>query len=112
MTRAALSFLAAMLLSKLALADAAAPSASCFNGMDLFNVAKSHFWPATMFDYSLHGDVATDSEVTHLIESGDGYGMTTAGRLVAVAHTDRGGRVRIINARRATRKERASYEKG
>jgi len=39
-------------------------------------------------------------------------GMTTTRRLVVVAHTDRGGRVRIINARRATRRERASYEKG
>ena len=37
-------------------------------------------------------------------------GMTTTGRLV-VAHTDRAGRIRIINARRPTRKERASYEK-
>jgi uncharacterized protein len=39
-------------------------------------------------------------------------GMTTTRRLVVVAHTDRGGRIRIINARRATRQERASYEKG
>jgi uncharacterized DUF497 family protein len=38
-------------------------------------------------------------------------GMTTTRRLVVVAHTDRGGRIRIINARRATRQERASYEK-
>jgi len=38
-------------------------------------------------------------------------GMTTTGVLVVVAHTDRGGRIRIIKARRATRKERASYEK-
>jgi uncharacterized DUF497 family protein len=39
-------------------------------------------------------------------------GMTTTRRLVVVAHTDRGGRIRIINARRATRRERANYEKG
>jgi uncharacterized DUF497 family protein len=39
-------------------------------------------------------------------------GVTTTRRLVVVAHTDRGGRIRIINARRATRQERASYEKG
>ena len=39
-------------------------------------------------------------------------GMTTSRRLVVVAHTDRGARVRIINARRATRQERVSYEKG
>ena len=30
---------------------------------------------------------------------------------MVVAHTDRGGRIRILNARRATRRERASYEK-
>jgi hypothetical protein len=73
MTRAASLFLAGILLSNSALADPEAP-ASCFNGMDLFNVARSHFWPATMFDYSLHGD-ATDSEITRLIESGVGYGQ-------------------------------------
>jgi len=39
-------------------------------------------------------------------------GMTVTRRLVVVGHTDRGRRVRIINARRATRRERASYEKG
>jgi uncharacterized DUF497 family protein len=39
-------------------------------------------------------------------------GMTVTRRLVVVAHTDRGRRIRIINARRATRRERASYEKG
>jgi uncharacterized protein len=38
-------------------------------------------------------------------------GMTVTRRLVVVAHTDRGRRIRIINARRATRHERASYEK-
>jgi len=39
-------------------------------------------------------------------------GMTVTRRLVVVAHTNSGRRVRIINARRATRRERASYEKG
>ncbi len=39
-------------------------------------------------------------------------GMTTTRHFVVVAHTDRGGRVRIINTRRATRYGRASYEKG
>lgn len=38
-------------------------------------------------------------------------GMTVTRHLVVVAHTDRGRRVRIINVRRATRRERASYEK-
>jgi uncharacterized DUF497 family protein len=38
-------------------------------------------------------------------------GATITGRLVVVAHTDRGGRIRIIMARRASRRERASYER-
>ena len=37
-------------------------------------------------------------------------GRTIEDWLVVVAHTDRGQRIRIINARRATRLERASYE--
>ena len=39
-------------------------------------------------------------------------GMTTTRRLVVVHTPIVGGRIRIINARRATRKERAGYEKG
>jgi uncharacterized DUF497 family protein len=38
-------------------------------------------------------------------------GMTVTRRVVVVAHTDRGQRIRIISARRASRRERASYEK-
>ena len=38
-------------------------------------------------------------------------GVTLTGRLVVVSHTDRGRRIRIINARRATRRERVTYEK-
>ncbi len=38
-------------------------------------------------------------------------GVTLTGRLVVVSHTDRGRRIRIINARRATRRERTAYEK-
>jgi uncharacterized DUF497 family protein len=36
-------------------------------------------------------------------------GATHAGRLVVVAHTDRGGSIRIISARLATRRERRTY---
>jgi uncharacterized protein len=39
-------------------------------------------------------------------------GYTSAGRLVVVAHADRGNRVRIINARLATAAERRQYESG
>ncbi|MBI2842034.1 MAG: BrnT family toxin [Armatimonadetes bacterium] len=37
-------------------------------------------------------------------------GMTRNGRLLVVAHTERGGRIRIISAREMTRNERHSYE--
>jgi uncharacterized DUF497 family protein len=39
-------------------------------------------------------------------------GHTTSGILLIVSHTDRGDRVRIISARRATRKEKKAYENG
>ena len=38
-------------------------------------------------------------------------GFTLTGRPVVVSQTDRGRRIRIINARRATRRERTAYEK-
>ena len=37
-------------------------------------------------------------------------GVSIAGRLLMVAHTDRGDRTRIISARELTRKEREAYE--
>ena len=37
-------------------------------------------------------------------------GMSKAGRLLVVAHTDRGENIRIISARPATRRERKNYE--
>ena len=39
-------------------------------------------------------------------------GTTFAGKLLVVVHTDRGDNIRIISARRASRRERSSYEKG
>ena len=39
-------------------------------------------------------------------------GRTHAGRTVVVAHTDQRGRIRIISARLATRRERKAYEDG
>lgn len=40
------------------------------------------------------------------------FGMSSSGRLLVVAHTERGGAIRIINARIATRHERRIYEEG
>ena len=37
-------------------------------------------------------------------------GQSVAGRLLVVAHTERGDEIRIINARPATRRERQTYE--
>jgi len=40
------------------------------------------------------------------------FGFSRYNRLLVVSHTDRGGRIRIINARLMTRKERRIYEEG
>jgi len=40
------------------------------------------------------------------------FGHSSHGILLVVSHTDRGDRIRIISARRATRRERKAYEKG
>ena len=37
-------------------------------------------------------------------------GRSQAGRLVVVAHVERGGSIRVISARPATRQERKTYE--
>ena len=39
-------------------------------------------------------------------------GLTATGRLVVVAHSERGNDIRLISAREATRRERESYEEG
>ncbi|MBC7963644.1 MAG: BrnT family toxin [Steroidobacteraceae bacterium] len=46
-----------------------------------------------------------DDETRFLI-----IGMSEAGRVLVVSHTDRGERTRIISAREAIRKERQFYE--
>ena len=40
------------------------------------------------------------------------FGHSRQQRLLVVAHTERGGRVRVISARAATRRERRQYEEG
>ena len=39
-------------------------------------------------------------------------GHSHQGRILIVAHTDRGGRIRIISARTLTKTEREAYEEG
>jgi uncharacterized protein len=40
------------------------------------------------------------------------FGTSAEGRLLVVSHTERGDVLRIISARRATRRERQVYEEG
>ncbi len=40
------------------------------------------------------------------------FGTSSSGRLLFVAHTERGSRIRLISARPATRSERKLYEEG
>jgi uncharacterized protein len=40
------------------------------------------------------------------------FGLSTGGRLLVVAHTERGDTIRIISAREATPGERTIYEEG
>jgi uncharacterized protein len=40
------------------------------------------------------------------------FGLSSAGRVLAVSHTDRGGVLRIVSARPATPKEKRIYEDG
>jgi uncharacterized DUF497 family protein len=37
-------------------------------------------------------------------------GLSAAGRVLVVVHTDRGGCIRLISARKATQRERRAYE--
>jgi uncharacterized DUF497 family protein len=39
-------------------------------------------------------------------------GLSTNGRIIILSHTDRDERIRIISARKATRKEQRFYEEG
>ena len=39
-------------------------------------------------------------------------GLSTGNRLIVVGHVERGGDIRIISARLATRRERIEYEEG
>jgi uncharacterized DUF497 family protein len=40
------------------------------------------------------------------------FGMSVRDRVLAVMHTDQAGRIRIVSAREATRRERGAYEEG
>lgn len=66
---------------------------------------------ATVFDDTLsetYRDDAHSVEETRYVT----VGCSRAGRILVVAHADRGPAVRLISARRATRGERRFYEEG
>jgi uncharacterized DUF497 family protein len=58
---------------------------------------------AITFDDSDHS-LSEDRHIT--------FGLSLRKRLIVVAHTERGGRTRIISARLMDRKERKIYEEG
>ena len=83
-----------------------------FGGLGLVSMsspAVAFTEAATVFDDVLS---VTFSDPDHSIEE-DRYisvGMSNRGRLLVVAHTDRDDRIRIMSARKATRRERKLYE--
>ena len=60
-------------------------------------------------ELSLTGDDSDHSIVEARLIT---FGVSSPGRLLAVSHTERGERIRIISARPATRAERRLYEEG
>jgi hypothetical protein len=65
----------------------------------------------TVFDDPL-ATTATDLAHSIIEERFVTFGLSTAGRLLAVAHTERGDTIRIISARTMTPAERTIYEEG
>jgi len=66
---------------------------------------------ATVFHDRLHGTVYdgvhSEDEVRWLT-----IGYSSERRLIVVSHTDRGNKIRLISARRPTRTQRETYERG
>lgn len=60
-------------------------------------------------DYSLTGD---DPDHSSKEDRYITFGISSAGRLLVVVHTDQNSQVRIISARLATLSERKLYEEG
>jgi uncharacterized protein len=58
-------------------------------------------------DISLTGDDPDHSHGEHRLVL---FGVSSAGRLLVVSHTERAGHIRIVSARTATRSERKFYE--
>lgn len=70
-----------------------------------FHEAQSVF--GDPFSLTIKDPEHSEGEARFLI-----LGASTKQRLVVACHTDRSGRIRIISAREATRRERTDYESG
>jgi uncharacterized protein len=70
-----------------------------------FHEAQSAF--ADELSLTVQDPDHSDGEARHLL-----LARSSAGRLLVVSHTERGDRIRIISARRATRAEIKAYETG
>ena len=66
---------------------------------------------ATVFDDPL-ADTYDDPDHSEAEQRFLTFGLSRWGRALVVAHCDRGTRVRIINARRMTRREKRQHEEG
>jgi len=66
---------------------------------------------ATVFEDSL-ADTYDDPDHSHGEQRFLTFGFSRAGRALVVAHTDRGDRIRLIQSREMTRRERRDYEDG
>ena len=47
---------------------------------------------------------------SNLAKHGVGFEESHAGKLLVVVHTERGDHIRVVSARRASRRERRNYE--
>jgi hypothetical protein len=54
----------------------------------------------------------TDPDHSEVEERLITFGMSSAGQLLVVSHTERGETIRIVSARKATHHERQIYEEG
>jgi hypothetical protein len=66
----------------------------------------------TVFRDTLSSTICDPDHSTPTEERELTIGLSHRQRLLVVAHCKRGGRIRIINARPATRRERTEYEEG
>jgi hypothetical protein len=75
-----------------------------------FRKHRVSFIEASGAFYDPLGITIFDPEHSHEEDRFITIGLSATGRIVMVAHADRGDRIRIISARELTRRERREYE--